>query len=178
MQHVCGAAALGTLRWPQGSGNTAAAGKLQGCSCFLPYMGWEPAPHSQKPLAAEPSSGTATQQRLSAWGQVCCEMVTGTPRCGIMLSEEFLLLHFQLPLEIRVIPKVWHPADGTKGHTHHGKGFPGLLEQRLREQGDVHTLRDIHCPAIQVRNYNIQLEEAGQGMRQGQASLHPPHHLP
>lgn len=44
--------------------------------------------------------------------------------------------------------------------TYHGEGFPGLLEQRLREQGDVYVLGDVHCPAVQVCDNNIQLEVA------------------
>jgi len=46
--------------------------------------------------------------------------------------------------------------------TYHGEGFAGLLQERLREQRDVHTLRDVHCAPIQVCNNDIQLE----GVRQ------------
>lgn len=54
--------------------------------------------------------------------------------------------------------------------THHGEGFPGLLEQRLGEQGDVHALGDVHRPAVQVCDNNVQLQ-GGTGMRGGHGEL-------
>lgn len=62
---------------------------------------------------------------------------------------------------------------GRSRSTYHGEGFPGLLQQRLREQGDVHALRDVHRPAVQVCDNNIQLQ-GGTGVRRGQAGALPP----
>lgn len=83
-------------------------------------------------------------------------MVSRTLGHGLLLPQEDLLLP----------PHVCHPRGvrtlRTGCSTYHGEGFPGLLEQGLREQGDMYTLRDVHCPAVQVCDYNIQLEAAGE----------------
>lgn len=151
------------LAWPAVSGNTRAARKASGPQLLPAHRLGASRPIPRNLWQKNPPSGTATHQRPSGSGKVSWDVVRRTPRYGPLLSEESLLLRFQPPLEMCVIPEAFTPCRQGKGcSTYHGEGFPGLLEQRFREQGDMYTLGDIHCPAIQVCDNNIQLEVAGQ----------------
>lgn len=130
MQHLFGMAVLGTLSRGQRSlGTCEQPEKLWGCSCFLP-TGWEPAAQFPEifgrrtsPPALPHTRGHQNQERSPVtWS-------AGPQNMDLSPSEESLLLHSQLPLEMCVIPKVFAPCRQGKGcSTYHGEGFPGLLE--------------------------------------------------
>lgn len=51
---------------------------------------------------------------------------------------------------------------GLGSHAYHGEGFSCLVEQGLRQQGDVNALWDGHCPTIQICYDDVQLKAARQ----------------
>lgn len=120
---------------------------FRAAAASCPRAGSQP-PDSQKPLAEEPpaalprSRGHREQERSrAAW--------PGGLRGGSPAPSSALPAAPCAPpgLEVR-----------RRRGAYHGEGFPGLLEQRLGEQGDVHALGDVHCAAVQVCDNNVQLQ--------------------
>lgn len=139
--------------------------KLRGRSCFLP-TGWEPTAGFPETFGRNPPlppAGTASTRGHQDEERSPVRRPAG-PRDTDLCSQRSPCCSVpSSPWETCAVPKAFAPCRrGKSCGTYHGEGFPGLLEQRLREQGDMYTLGDIHRPAVQVCDNNIQLEVAGE----------------